>query len=77
MTESTSDNLSNLLHETRTFPPTLPAVPATGAHDRDILAEAAIQARVYKLLNAYRVRGHLFAHVDPLAVYDLPSRYTP
>jgi len=29
-------------------------------------AEAAIQARVYKLLNAYRVRGHLFAHVDPL-----------
>jgi 2-oxoglutarate dehydrogenase E1 component len=35
-------------------------------HDRDVLVEAAIQARVYKLLNAYRVRGHLFAHVDPL-----------
>ena len=33
---------------------------------RDVLAEAAIQARVYKLLTAYRVRGHLFAHVDPL-----------
>ena len=32
------------------------------------LAEAAIQARVYKLLNAYRVRGHLFAHVDPLGI---------
>ncbi len=31
-----------------------------------MLAEAAIQARVYKLLNAYRVRGHLFAHIDPL-----------
>ena len=35
-------------------------------HERDVLAEAAIQARVYKLLNAYRVRGHLFAHIDPL-----------
>lgn len=36
------------------------------ARERDILAEAAIRARVYKLLNAYRVRGHLFAHIDPL-----------
>jgi 2-oxoglutarate dehydrogenase E1 component len=34
--------------------------------ERDELAQAAIQGRVYKLLNAYRVRGHLFAHVDPL-----------
>src|SRR5262249_2571522 len=25
-----------------------------------------VQARVYQLLNAYRVRGHLFAHLDPL-----------
>ena len=40
--------------------------PSPEAHERDVLAEAAIQARVYKLLNAYRVRGHLFAHVDPL-----------
>ena len=39
---------------------------AAEAHERDVLAEAAIQARVYKLLNAYRVRGHLFAHIDPL-----------
>lgn len=39
---------------------------APRAHDADVLAEAAIQARVYKLLNAYRVRGHLFAHLDPL-----------
>src|SRR4051794_19335383 len=36
--------------------------PSPEAHERDVLAEAAIQARVYKLLNAYRVRGHLFAH---------------
>ena len=30
--------------------------------------EAASQARVYALVNAYRVRGHLFAKVDPLGV---------
>jgi 2-oxoglutarate dehydrogenase E1 component len=49
--------------------PTVPApstVPSFEAHEREVLAEAAIQARVYKLLNAYRVRGHLFAHIDPL-----------
>ncbi|MFT3771186.1 MAG: 2-oxoglutarate dehydrogenase E1 component [Minicystis sp.] len=39
---------------------------AAAHHERDVLIEAAIQARVYKLLNAYRVRGHLFAHIDPL-----------
>ena len=39
---------------------------APPARKRDVLAEAAIQARVYKLLTAYRVRGHIFAHVDPL-----------
>ena len=31
-----------------------------------LLAAAAMQGRVYQLLNAYRVRGHLFADVDPL-----------
>ena len=34
--------------------------------DLRVLAEAALQARVYQLVNAYRVRGHLFAHLDPL-----------
>ncbi len=40
-----------------------------------MLAAAAIQGRVYQLLNAYRVRGHLFAHLDPLAmaVDDAPK----
>jgi 2-oxoglutarate dehydrogenase E1 component len=42
--------------------------------ESDVLAEAAIQARVYKLLNAYRVRGHLFANVDPL---DIPPPAPP
>src|SRR5579883_1875084 len=31
-----------------------------------LVAAAAMQGRVYQLLNAYRVRGHLFANVDPL-----------
>ncbi|APR75047.1 2-oxoglutarate dehydrogenase E1 component [Minicystis rosea] len=46
--------------------PVAPEATPAAHHERDVLIEAAIQARVYKLLNAYRVRGHLFAHVDPL-----------
>ena len=34
--------------------------------DEHILAAAAVQGRVYQLVNAYRVRGHLFAKIDPL-----------
>ncbi|APR99925.1 2-oxoglutarate dehydrogenase E1 component [Pajaroellobacter abortibovis] len=30
------------------------------------LSEVAVQARMYKLVNTYRTRGHLFAHLDPL-----------
>jgi 2-oxoglutarate dehydrogenase E1 component len=47
-------------------PHTAPSTHPHPHHDRDVLVEAALQARVYKLLNAYRVRGHLFAHIDPL-----------
>ncbi|MEO8798088.1 MAG: thiamine pyrophosphate-dependent enzyme, partial [Polyangiaceae bacterium] len=47
------------------------AAATNGASRKEaLLAAAAIQGRVYQLLNAYRVRGHLFAHLDPLA---LPS----
>src|SRR5690606_31151874 len=35
--------------------------------EQAVLAQAAIQARVYQLLNAYRVRGHLYADLDPLS----------
>ena len=47
-----------------------PAVPSPPEPEpeNELLAEAAIRGRVYKLLNAYRVRGHLFAHIDPLGV---------
>ncbi|MBK8253761.1 MAG: 2-oxoglutarate dehydrogenase E1 component [Polyangiaceae bacterium] len=34
----------------------------------EALAQAALHARIYQLVNAYRVRGHLFAHLDPLGV---------
>ena len=37
-----------------------------------VLSRAAIKARVYQLLNAYRVRGHLYANLDPL-VTDHPD----
>ena len=31
-----------------------------------MLETAGVQGRVFQLINAYRVRGHLFAHLDPL-----------
>ena len=36
------------------------------SRDERLLAAAALQGRVYQLVNAYRVRGHLFAKIDPL-----------
>ena len=39
---------------------------ARGVRDERLLAAAAVQGRVYQLVNAYRVRGHLFAEIDPL-----------
>ena len=42
------------------------APSAAASRKEQVLAAAAIQGRVYQLLNAYRVRGHLFAHLDPL-----------
>jgi 2-oxoglutarate dehydrogenase E1 component len=46
------------------------ATNGTGGATRKeaLLAAAAIQGRVYQVLNAYRVRGHLYAHLDPLAM---------
>jgi 2-oxoglutarate dehydrogenase E1 component len=59
--------------------PRAPAAPSNGKHgngngaaraaqaseDR-VMDMAAAQGRVFQLVNAYRVRGHLFAKVDPL-----------
>ena len=40
--------------------------PIRPGRDESLLAAAALQGRVYQLVNAYRVRGHLFARIDPL-----------
>jgi 2-oxoglutarate dehydrogenase E1 component len=41
------------------------AVPTAGPSE-SVLETAGQQGRVFQLINAYRVRGHLFAHLDPL-----------
>jgi 2-oxoglutarate dehydrogenase E1 component len=41
-------------------------LPQVISRDEQLFATAAGQARVFQLVNAYRVRGHLFAHLDPL-----------
>src|SRR5262249_21234993 len=56
------------LDEAFAFKTVFPPDHTTSAHEREGLALAPTQARVYQLLNAYRVRGHLFAHVDPLGL---------
>ncbi|MBL9024904.1 MAG: 2-oxoglutarate dehydrogenase E1 component [Myxococcales bacterium] len=38
----------------------------------EVLAEATQKARVAQVLNAYRVRGHLFAQIDPLGATTHP-----
>jgi multifunctional 2-oxoglutarate metabolism enzyme len=42
-----------------------------GSHDREVIEK---QARVLELINAYRVRGHLIADIDPL---NMPRRSHP
>ncbi|EYF08576.1 2-oxoglutarate dehydrogenase E1 component [Chondromyces apiculatus] len=49
------------------FAKKLSEIPAGDTtRDLQVLAQGALQARAYQLVNAYRVRGHLFAHLDPL-----------
>ena len=52
---------------------TAPSTPANGGAAlyresvrESVIVATALQSRVAQLVNAYRVRGHLFAHVDPL-----------
>jgi 2-oxoglutarate dehydrogenase E1 component len=53
-----------------TLAPSIP--PAAPSQAEVILAAAAIQGRVYSLINAYRSRGHLFANLDPLGLTPTP-----
>src|SRR5205085_7764335 len=40
--------------------------------DAERLADHAMQEEVAELINAYRMRGHLFADIDPLHLRQLP-----
>jgi 2-oxoglutarate dehydrogenase E1 component len=71
------------LHPTKTasgvfaLPPTAEVVlpfgtMAPGAANADTQAAVELQARVSAMVNAYRVRGHLFAHLDPLDLAESP-----
>ena len=56
--------LAPLLSEERTsFPPS-----------SEVLAANELQARLSALINAYRVRGHLFANLDPLGLHRSPPK---
>jgi 2-oxoglutarate dehydrogenase E1 component len=47
-------------------PRTSPSATSASSTSEALLATGVMQGRVYQLLNAYRVRGHMFAHIDPL-----------
>ncbi len=67
LAESNGHARDGISHEVETsFAETLSEAPDESA----LLSRAAIRARVYQLLNAYRVRGHLYANLDPLAMVD-------
>jgi 2-oxoglutarate dehydrogenase E1 component len=55
----------------------IPVKPYHWAVDRSAAtgddAEIAKQARVLELINAYRVRGHLIADIDPLGLRERPN----
>ena len=59
--------------------PVLPDNPAIVSRtsfppSSELLAATDLQARLSALINAYRVRGHLFANLDPLGLYrNLPA----
>lgn len=55
---------------------TMPSIPATNTPDgHSSITQAAVQARVFQLLNAYRVRGHFYAKINPLDASE-PSAQT-
>jgi 2-oxoglutarate dehydrogenase E1 component len=61
---STETSLAPHLPEERTsFPPS-----------SEVLAANELQARLSALINAYRVRGHLYADLDPLGLQEGPPK---
>lgn len=77
--EVSSRDLGGAAGENGVFslPPTAEMIPAFGQHgslppSADLEAAVALQARVSAMVNSYRVRGHLFAKIDPLRLRSSP-----
>jgi 2-oxoglutarate dehydrogenase E1 component len=55
-----------------TLAPPLPEERISFPPTSEVLAATELQARLSALINAYRVRGHLFADLDPLGLQQAP-----
>ncbi len=60
------------------FAPHIPEEPKSESRasfppSSEVLAATELQARLSALINAFRVRGHLFAQLDPLGLSKAPS----
>lgn len=58
----TAENLPSFIPGRASFPPT-----------DEVLNANVLQGRVSALTNAYRVRGHLYANLDPLGIRKMPE----
>jgi 2-oxoglutarate dehydrogenase E1 component len=57
-----------------TLAPVIPEERTSFPPSSEVLAANELQARLTALINAYRVRGHLFANLDPLGLYRAPPK---
>jgi 2-oxoglutarate dehydrogenase E1 component len=55
-----------------TFEPILPEARTSFPPSSELLAANELQARLSALINAHRVRGHLYADLDPLGLHRKP-----
>ncbi|MGB8331149.1 MAG: 2-oxoglutarate dehydrogenase E1 component [Polyangiales bacterium] len=56
-----------------TLAPLIPEGRTSFPPSSEVLAANELQARLSALINAYRVRGHLFANLDPLGLHPPPA----
>jgi len=57
-----------------TLAPLVPGERTSFPPSSEVLAANELQARLSALINAYRVRGHLFANLDPLGLHQGPPK---